>query len=145
MGNTCRPAKRVKKELLSRHLETEGEGNLHEEELEHGSRKMEIFQYDGIFTRCLDPLEIPLPPYIKEQLDDKSATRQCIRKSALLLRQLAFTSRKGSYSWRRQGVQIEFITLRRPWTGFALWVAMKWKNIICMQSLSNVRKKRLQP
>jgi S-adenosylmethionine:tRNA ribosyltransferase-isomerase len=41
------------------------------EELEHGGRKIE-FRYDGIFYEVLESLgEMPLPPYIKEQLDDK--------------------------------------------------------------------------
>lgn len=40
------------------------------EELEHGGRMIE-FHYDGIFMEILDQLgEIPLPPYIKEKLDD---------------------------------------------------------------------------
>ena len=40
------------------------------EELEHGGRMIE-FHYDGIFLEILDQLgEMPLPPYIKEKLDD---------------------------------------------------------------------------
>lgn len=40
------------------------------EELEHGGRMIE-FYYDGIFMEILDQLgEMPLPPYIKEKLDD---------------------------------------------------------------------------
>lgn len=40
------------------------------EELEHGGRTIE-FHYDGIFMEILDQLgEMPLPPYIKEKLDD---------------------------------------------------------------------------
>ena len=39
-------------------------------ELEHGGRLIE-FEYDGIFLEILDQLgEMPLPPYIKEKLDD---------------------------------------------------------------------------
>ena len=39
-------------------------------ELEHGGRMIE-FEYDGIFLDILDQLgEMPLPPYIKEKLDD---------------------------------------------------------------------------
>lgn len=39
-------------------------------ELEHGGRMIE-FHYDGIFMEILDQLgEMPLPPYIKEKLDD---------------------------------------------------------------------------
>lgn len=40
------------------------------EELEHGGRMVE-FHYDGIFMEVLESLgETPLPPYIKEKLDD---------------------------------------------------------------------------
>lgn len=40
------------------------------EELEHGGRIVE-FDYDGIFLEVLEGLgEMPLPPYIKEKLDD---------------------------------------------------------------------------
>lgn len=40
------------------------------EELEHGGKMIE-FHYDGIFMEILDQLgEMPLPPYIKEKLDD---------------------------------------------------------------------------
>ena len=39
--------------------------------LEHGGRILK-FQYDGIFYEVLDELgEMPLPPYIKEQLEDQ--------------------------------------------------------------------------
>ena len=39
-------------------------------ELDHGGRKIE-FKYDGIFIEILERLgETPLPPYIKEKLDD---------------------------------------------------------------------------
>ena len=41
------------------------------EELEHGGRIID-FQYEGIFYEILDNLgEMPLPPYIKEQLEDQ--------------------------------------------------------------------------
>lgn len=40
-------------------------------ELEHGGRYIE-FHYDGIFMELLEQLgEMPLPPYIKEKLDDQ--------------------------------------------------------------------------
>lgn len=40
-------------------------------ELEHGGRMVE-FHYDGIFLEVLESLgEMPLPPYIKEKLDDQ--------------------------------------------------------------------------
>lgn len=64
-----KPAKRAK-------VGTEiqfGNGRLKavvKEELEHGGRIIE-FKYDGIFLEILESLgEMPLPPYIKERLDD---------------------------------------------------------------------------
>ncbi|MFD1318479.1 tRNA preQ1(34) S-adenosylmethionine ribosyltransferase-isomerase QueA [Loigolactobacillus zhaoyuanensis] len=64
-----KPAKRAK-------VGTEvvfGDGQLKAtvtEELEHGGRMIE-FHYDGIFMEILEKLgETPLPPYIKEKLDD---------------------------------------------------------------------------
>lgn len=50
-----------------------GEGKLQAtvvEELEHGGRIIE-FHYDGVFLEILESLgEMPLPPYIKERLED---------------------------------------------------------------------------
>ncbi|KRK79838.1 tRNA preQ1(34) S-adenosylmethionine ribosyltransferase-isomerase QueA [Companilactobacillus nodensis] len=50
-----------------------GDGQLEAtvmEELEHGGKIIE-FHYDGIFLEILEKLgEMPLPPYIKEKLDD---------------------------------------------------------------------------
>ena len=64
-----KPAKRAK-------VGTEiqfGDGRLKavvKEELEHGGRIIE-FKYDGIFLEIIESLgEMPLPPYIKERLDD---------------------------------------------------------------------------
>ena len=64
-----KPAKRAK-------VGTEiqfGDGRLKavvKDELEHGGRSIE-FIYDGIFLEILESLgEMPLPPYIKERLDD---------------------------------------------------------------------------
>ena len=40
------------------------------EELDHGGRIID-FKYDGIFLEILESLgEMPLPPYIKERLED---------------------------------------------------------------------------
>lgn len=64
-----KPARRI-------HVGTEiafGDGQLKAvvtEELEHGGRIVE-FKYDGIFLEVLEALgEMPLPPYIKEKLDN---------------------------------------------------------------------------
>lgn len=65
-----KPAKRVKKGTVVFF----GDGRLKgvcKEELDHGGRIIE-FQYEGIFHEILDSLgEMPLPPYITEQLEDK--------------------------------------------------------------------------
>lgn len=65
-----KPAKRIKQgtEIIF------GDGLLTAtclEELDHGGRMLN-FHYDGIFYEVLDKLgEMPLPPYIKEQLPEK--------------------------------------------------------------------------
>lgn len=65
-----KPAKRIKKGTTI----SFGEGLLKArclEELEHGGRLLQ-FEYDGIFYEILDRLgQMPLPPYIKTQLEDK--------------------------------------------------------------------------
>lgn len=64
-----KPAKRIRKGAKIRF----GGGELEAvclEELEHGGRILE-FHYQGIFYEILEQLgEMPLPPYIKEQLED---------------------------------------------------------------------------
>ena len=65
-----KPAKRIKKGTTI----SFGEGLLKArclEELEHGGRLLQ-FEYDGIFYEILDRLgQMPLPPYIKTQLEDR--------------------------------------------------------------------------
>ncbi|MBC1545643.1 tRNA preQ1(34) S-adenosylmethionine ribosyltransferase-isomerase QueA [Listeria sp. FSL L7-1435] len=65
-----KPAKRIRKGATI----TFGDGALKAtclEELEHGGRVLE-FSYEGIFYEVLEQLgEMPLPPYIKEQLADQ--------------------------------------------------------------------------
>ncbi|EAO7439120.1 tRNA preQ1(34) S-adenosylmethionine ribosyltransferase-isomerase QueA [Listeria monocytogenes] len=65
-----KPAKRIRKGSTI----TFGDGALKAtclEELEHGGRILE-FSYEGIFYEVLEQLgEMPLPPYIKEQLADQ--------------------------------------------------------------------------
>ncbi|ELP0512185.1 TPA: tRNA preQ1(34) S-adenosylmethionine ribosyltransferase-isomerase QueA [Listeria monocytogenes] len=65
-----KPAKRIRKDATI----TFGDGALKAiclEELEHGGRILE-FSYEGIFYEVLEQLgEMPLPPYIKEQLADQ--------------------------------------------------------------------------
>ncbi|WP_108669470.1 tRNA preQ1(34) S-adenosylmethionine ribosyltransferase-isomerase QueA [Peribacillus acanthi] len=65
-----KPAKRVKVGTVL----SFGDGKLTatcEEELDHGGRIIS-FKYEGIFYETLDELgHMPLPPYIKEQLEEK--------------------------------------------------------------------------
>lgn len=65
-----KPAKRIKKGSQI----TFGDGRLSAvcvDEKEHGGRILE-FSYEGIFYEVLDELgEMPLPPYIKEQLEER--------------------------------------------------------------------------
>ncbi|MGF7532421.1 tRNA preQ1(34) S-adenosylmethionine ribosyltransferase-isomerase QueA [Bacillus mexicanus] len=109
----AKPAKRVKKGTVV----TFGDGRLKAvctEELEHGGRKME-FQYDGIFYEVLESLgEMPLPPYIKEQLDDRERYQTVYSKeigsAAAPTAGLHFTE-EILQQLKDKGVQIEFITL----------------------------------
>ncbi|KIS03192.1 tRNA preQ1(34) S-adenosylmethionine ribosyltransferase-isomerase QueA [Paucilactobacillus wasatchensis] len=72
-GNTWETLVKPAKKLKTGTQITFGDGELTatiKEELEHGGRMIE-FHYDGIFMEVLEKLgETPLPPYIKEKLDD---------------------------------------------------------------------------
>lgn len=113
MGNTCQTGETGEKGTVV----TFGDGRLKAictEELEHGGRKME-FQYDGIFYEVLESLgEMPLPPYIKEQLDDKERYQTVYSKeigsAAAPTAGLHFTE-EILQQLKDKGVQIEFITL----------------------------------
>ncbi|ATH92619.1 S-adenosylmethionine tRNA ribosyltransferase [Bacillus glycinifermentans] len=108
-----KPAKRVKKGTVL----TFGDGRLTavcKEELDHGGRKIE-FRYEGIFYEVLDSLgEMPLPPYIKEQLDDKERYQTVYSKkqgsAAAPTAGLHFTE-EILKELEEKGVQIAFITL----------------------------------
>ncbi|MEC1750234.1 tRNA preQ1(34) S-adenosylmethionine ribosyltransferase-isomerase QueA [Bacillus mojavensis] len=108
-----KPAKRVKKGTVV----TFGDGRLKAvctEELEHGGRKVE-FHYHGIFYEVLESLgEMPLPPYIKEQLDDRERYQTVFSKeigsAAAPTAGLHFTE-DILQQLKDKGVQIEFITL----------------------------------
>ncbi|QUF64164.1 tRNA preQ1(34) S-adenosylmethionine ribosyltransferase-isomerase QueA [Bacillus atrophaeus] len=108
-----KPAKRVKKGTVL----TFGDGLLQAvctEELEHGGRKVE-FRYDGIFYEVLESLgEMPLPPYIKEQLDDRERYQTVFSKeigsAAAPTAGLHFTEEILG-ELKEKGVRIEFITL----------------------------------
>lgn len=108
-----KPAKRIKKGTTI-HF---GEGLLRAvciEELDHGGRILE-FQYDGIFYEILDTLgEMPLPPYIKEQLDDQDRYQTVYARergsAAAPTAGLHFTAELLE-ELKQAGVEIAFITL----------------------------------
>lgn len=108
-----KPAKRVKEGTVI----TFGDGQLKATCLkteEHGGRVME-FQYQGIFYEVLEALgEMPLPPYIKEQLDDRDRYQTVYAKergsAAAPTAGLHFT--EGLLAGlKAMGVHIAFITL----------------------------------
>ncbi|MGG3160395.1 tRNA preQ1(34) S-adenosylmethionine ribosyltransferase-isomerase QueA [Geobacillus stearothermophilus] len=82
--------------------------------LEHGGRVLE-FSYDGLFYEVLAELgEMPLPPYIKEKLDDperyQTVYAREIGSAAAPTAGLHFTEELLE-DIRRKGVHIVFITL----------------------------------
>jgi S-adenosylmethionine:tRNA ribosyltransferase-isomerase len=84
------------------------------EELEHGGRIIQ-FQYEGIFYEILDSLgEMPLPPYIKEQLDDRDRYQTVYAKeegsAAAPTAGLHFTEELLK-EIQKKGVHIAYITL----------------------------------
>lgn len=84
------------------------------EELEHGGRIFE-FRYEGIFYELLDRLgEMPLPPYIKEQLPEKERYQTVYAKvegsAAAPTAGLHFTEELLA-KVREQGINIAFLTL----------------------------------
>lgn len=108
-----KPAKRVKKgaEIIF------GDGKLKAvciEEKDHGGRILE-FHYEGIFYEVLDSLgKMPLPPYIKEQLDDQERYQTVYAKergsAAAPTAGLHFTEELLE-EIKGMGVHIAFITL----------------------------------
>jgi S-adenosylmethionine:tRNA ribosyltransferase-isomerase len=81
---------------------------------EHGGRVLE-FKYDGIFYEVLDQLgEMPLPPYIKEQLDDRERYQTVFARepgsAAAPTAGLHFTEELLD-KVREKGVHVAFITL----------------------------------
>jgi S-adenosylmethionine:tRNA ribosyltransferase-isomerase len=108
-----KPAKRVKEGTII----TFGDGKLKAvcvKELEHGGRILD-FQYEGIFYEILDQLgEMPLPPYIKEKLDDQDRYQTVYAKergsAAAPTAGLHFTNELLD-ALKEKGVHIAFITL----------------------------------
>ncbi|MFJ7950100.1 tRNA preQ1(34) S-adenosylmethionine ribosyltransferase-isomerase QueA [Lysinibacillus sp. NPDC096418] len=108
-----KPAKRVKLGTVV----TFGEGLLTATctgELDHGGRLFE-FKYDGIFYEILEQLgEMPLPPYIREKLDDQDRYQTVYAKergsAAAPTAGLHFTEELLEQV-KAKGVEIVFITL----------------------------------
>ncbi|WP_368657456.1 tRNA preQ1(34) S-adenosylmethionine ribosyltransferase-isomerase QueA [Metabacillus halosaccharovorans] len=108
-----KPAKRVKDGTVI----TFGSGNLKATCVgtsEHGGRLLK-FEYEGIFYEVLDTLgEMPLPPYIKEQLDDRERYQTVfsreIGSAAAPTAGLHFTEEILD-QLKEKGVHIAFITL----------------------------------
>ncbi|WP_423407520.1 tRNA preQ1(34) S-adenosylmethionine ribosyltransferase-isomerase QueA [Heyndrickxia sp. MSNUG] len=83
-------------------------------EAEHGGRKLK-FSYEGIFYEVLEELgEMPLPPYIKEQLEDKDRYQTVYARergsAAAPTAGLHFTEELLE-ELKEMGVHIAFITL----------------------------------
>lgn len=83
-------------------------------EAEHGGRNLE-FSYDGIFYEVLEQLgEMPLPPYIKEQLEDKDRYQTVFARergsAAAPTAGLHFTEELLD-ELKEMGIHIAFITL----------------------------------
>lgn len=108
-----KPAKRVKEGTEI----TFGNGNLTAVctgTSDHGGRVLE-FKYDGIFYEVLEELgEMPLPPYIKEQLDDRDRYQTVFARergsAAAPTAGLHFTEQLLE-EIKEMGVHIAFITL----------------------------------
>lgn len=108
-----KPAKRVKLGTIV----SFGDGKLKAECVglgEQGGRKMK-FIYDGIFYEILDELgEMPLPPYIKEKLDDRDRYQTVFAKevgsAAAPTAGLHFTEELLK-KVQEKGVQLAFVTL----------------------------------
>lgn len=108
-----KPAKRAKRGTII----TFGDGRLKatvQEELEHGGRIVD-FSYNGIFLEILESLgEMPLPPYIKEKLEDKERYQTVYAKengsAAAPTAGLHFT-RELLAKIEAKGVQLVFLTL----------------------------------
>ncbi|WP_330948648.1 tRNA preQ1(34) S-adenosylmethionine ribosyltransferase-isomerase QueA [Virgibacillus sp. MG-45] len=109
----AKPARKIKEGTVL----TFGDGKLKAtctRMLEHGGRILE-FSYEGIFYEILDELgEMPLPPYIKEQLPEKERYQTVYAKeegsAAAPTAGLHFTQQL-LHEIEEMGVTIVFITL----------------------------------
>ncbi|WP_147532476.1 tRNA preQ1(34) S-adenosylmethionine ribosyltransferase-isomerase QueA [Bacillus marasmi] len=112
-GTLVKPAKRIKEGTKI----SFGDGRLTAicvGTSDHGGRKLD-FQYEGIFYEVLDSLgEMPLPPYIKEQLEDRDRYQTVYAKdigsAAAPTAGLHFTEELLA-ELKQKGVKLAFITL----------------------------------
>ncbi|SDN46371.1 tRNA preQ1(34) S-adenosylmethionine ribosyltransferase-isomerase QueA [Alkalicoccus daliensis] len=108
-----KPAKRIKKGTVIEF----GEGLLQAqclEELPDGRRKL-AFQFEGIFHEILDELgEMPLPPYIQQQLEEKDRYQTVFAKhrgsAAAPTAGLHFTETMIE-KLKQNGIEIAYLTL----------------------------------
>lgn len=108
-----KPAKKIKKGTII----SFGEGKLTAtciDEKDHGGRILE-FDYEGIFLEILNELgEMPLPPYIKEQLPDQDRYQTVYAReegsAAAPTAGLHFTKELLT-KLKEKGIEIAFITL----------------------------------
>lgn len=113
METLVKPAKRVKEGTVI----SFGEGKLKATctgTADQGGRQLE-FSYDGIFYEILDELgEMPLPPYIKETLEDRDRYQTVYAKeigsAAAPTAGLHFTEELLE-KLKQKGVELAFITL----------------------------------
>ncbi|SEF92816.1 S-adenosylmethionine:tRNA ribosyltransferase-isomerase [Caloramator fervidus] len=99
------------------------------ENTDYGGRVVE-FHYDGIFENVLDKLgEMPLPPYIKEKLDDKERYQTVYSKvegsAAAPTAGLHFTNELLE-KIKQKGVKIAFLTLH---VGLGTFRPVKVENV----------------
>ena len=114
-------------------------------ELEHGGRYIE-FHYDGIFMELLEKLgEMPLPPYIKEKLDDQERYQTVYSKvdgsAAAPTAGLHWTPELLD-KVRAKGVKTVELTLHVGWGLSDRWKKKISKITRCIQNSTSSRKKR---
>lgn len=139
-----KPAKKVK-------VGTElsfGDGKLTavcKELLEHGGRIIE-FKYDGIFYEVLEELgEMPLPPYIKEQLPDQERYQTVYAKEKALQprrQPVCISLRNCLRIFRKKALKLHSSPFMLGWEPSVPSVWNPSKNMKCMPSFIKCPRKR---
>ena len=134
MGNACKASETCKGGTVI----SFGEGKLKATctgTADQGGRQLE-FSYDGIFYEILDELgEMPLPPYIKETLEDAMLSNSICERNRFRRRLRDFTLQKSYLKLKAKGVQLAFITLHVGLGTFRPVSATRLKNTICTQNI----------